>query len=218
MSDLTRDDFVTRCQRVLQYSQNLFHSNPDWVTFFREVLGVNGAARKLFPNQREFIAFESSQEFNRIQQMVHALRHRKGANGHVDEPTRVITVRLPESLHEALKQEATDHSTSMNKLCISKLLQVLANSPKTSHARPGTAQPAPVTAQPGHAMNSQPASPQPMAQPAFPDRTTSSQPSMPTNTPAPAPAASPTAPGQQAGAPIRTGGYVFDPNRGGYRG
>ncbi len=41
------------------------------------------------------------------------------------EPTRVITVRLPKSLHEALRVEAHEHRTSMNKLCISKLLQII---------------------------------------------------------------------------------------------
>ena len=45
------------------------------------------------------------------------------ANG--KEPQRVITVRLPKSMHEALKEEAKQHRTSMNKLCISKLLQVV---------------------------------------------------------------------------------------------
>ena len=123
---LIREDFATRSQKVHQFAQNLFQSNPDWVTFFREVLGVAGAARKLFPSQQEYIAFENSEEFKRIQQMVAALRGRKGAGMNVDEPTKVITVRLPESLHEALKAEASDHNTSMNKLCISKLLQVLS--------------------------------------------------------------------------------------------
>jgi predicted HicB family RNase H-like nuclease len=37
----------------------------------------------------------------------------------------VITVRLPKSLHESLRAEAHDRRTSMNKLCISKLLQVI---------------------------------------------------------------------------------------------
>jgi predicted HicB family RNase H-like nuclease len=41
------------------------------------------------------------------------------------EKTRVITVRLPESLHTSLQHEAAQLNTSMNKLCISKLLQVI---------------------------------------------------------------------------------------------
>ena len=39
----------------------------------------------------------------------------------------MITVRLPKSLHEALRAEAHEHRTSMNKLCISKLLQFIDN-------------------------------------------------------------------------------------------
>ena len=57
--------------------------------------------------------------------MVAALRNKKGSGADGHEPTRVITVRLPKSLHEALRAEAHDHKTSMNKLCIAKLLQVL---------------------------------------------------------------------------------------------
>lgn len=124
-----QEDFATRCQKIVSTARQLYQSNPDWVTFFREVLGVGGAARSVF-KQDEFVAFEKSPEFSEIQQMVSMLRHRKAAGGGVNEPTRVITVRLPESLHEALKAEADDHHTSMNRLCISKLLQVLADPPK----------------------------------------------------------------------------------------
>ena len=42
-------EFTVRCQRVLQVAKQLFQGRPDWVTFFREVLGVNGAARNVFP-------------------------------------------------------------------------------------------------------------------------------------------------------------------------
>ena len=38
---------------------------------------------------------------------------------------RDITVRLPRSMHEMLRVEAHEHRTSMNKLCISKLLQLI---------------------------------------------------------------------------------------------
>ena len=63
--------------------------------------------------------------------MVASLRTRKDG-GRKNQRTRVITLRLPESLHESLKAEAADHNTSMNKLCISKLLQVLIEDEKNS--------------------------------------------------------------------------------------
>jgi predicted HicB family RNase H-like nuclease len=127
--------FENRCHRVLQFARDLYRQSPDWVRFFREVVGVDGAARKLFTTQEEFIAFERSDAFHTIKRMVNALRHNKSTSHSEEEATRVITVRLPESLHEALKAEADDHGTSMNKLCISKLLQVLDEDEATQRAR-----------------------------------------------------------------------------------
>ncbi|MEC9091167.1 MAG: toxin-antitoxin system HicB family antitoxin [Planctomycetota bacterium] len=112
-------------QEALQIAKQLFMQTPDWVTFFREILGIGGVARRLFATQEEFLTFEQSAEFSEIQNMVAALRNKKGSGADGHEPTRVITVRLPKSLHEALRAEAHDHKTSMNKLCIAKLLQVL---------------------------------------------------------------------------------------------
>ena len=53
------------------------------------------------------------------------LREKRPSADAESEPTRVITVRLPKSMHESLRTEAHDLRTSMNKLCISKLLQVI---------------------------------------------------------------------------------------------
>ena len=110
------EPFSTRCQRVIHVAKDLFQRNPDWVTFFREVLGVNGAARDQFRTNEEYLRFEQTDEYSQIQQMVSNLRSRKIPGAGHNEPTRVITVRLPESVHEALKVEASDHKTSMNKL------------------------------------------------------------------------------------------------------
>ena len=57
--------------------------------------------------------------------MLTRLRERSSDNEIQQEATKVITVRLPKSLHDALKAEAHDHRTSMNRLCISKLLQFI---------------------------------------------------------------------------------------------
>jgi len=103
----------------------MFQHQPDWVAFFREVLGVDGLLRKLFVTPEEFAAFEKTDEYVEIQQMLAKLRERTGSGADGKEPTRVITVRLPKSLHESLRAEAHDRKTSMNQLCISKLLQMI---------------------------------------------------------------------------------------------
>ncbi len=112
-------------QPILQSARQLFESEPDWVTFFREVLGVDGIVRRQFTRLEDLTAFEKSQEFEQIQKWLVKLREQKNATDTESEPTRVITVRLPKSMHEYLRTEAHDLRTSMNKLCISKLLQVI---------------------------------------------------------------------------------------------
>ncbi|MFP6669770.1 MAG: toxin-antitoxin system HicB family antitoxin, partial [Pirellulaceae bacterium] len=79
-----------------------------------------------FPQREERSAFKRMPEYYEIQRIMARLREQLNKRSKPDrEVTRVITVRLPESLHSALMLEANDMNTSMNKLCISKLLQVI---------------------------------------------------------------------------------------------
>jgi predicted HicB family RNase H-like nuclease len=112
-------------QEILKAASQLYTSEPDWVTFFREILGVDGIVRRHFTRLEDLTAFEKSPEFEQIQKWLVKLREQKNATDTESEPTRVITVRLPKSMHEYLRTEAHDLRTSMNKLCISKLLQVI---------------------------------------------------------------------------------------------
>lgn len=114
--------FDHRCKKVLRFAKKLYARRPDWVTFFRETLGVNGTARVVFPHQNDYVRFEQSAEYDKIQAMIAKLRNTKARGGGKDEATRNITVRLPKSLYEALEAEAGQRKVSMNKLCISKLL------------------------------------------------------------------------------------------------
>jgi predicted HicB family RNase H-like nuclease len=129
-------------QEVLEVAENLYRQTPDWVTFFREVLGVEGVVRKTFPTFDELTAFEKSPQFDKIQKLVVRLREKRSNVDVETEPTRVITVRLPKSMHEYLRTEAHDLRTSMNKLCISKLLQVIGED-MIPNERGGTEAPAP---------------------------------------------------------------------------
>jgi predicted HicB family RNase H-like nuclease len=112
-------------QQILQSARGLYEQEPDWVTFFREILGVDGIIRQAFPTLEELTTFERSPEYEQVQKWLVKLREQRSASDSESEPTRVITVRLPKSMHEYLRTEAHDLRTSMNKLCISKLLQVI---------------------------------------------------------------------------------------------
>jgi hypothetical protein len=132
-------------QPILQAARQLYESEPDWVTFFREILGVDGVVRRQFTRLEDLTAFEKSPEFEQIQKWLVKLREQKNATDTESEPTRVITVRLPKSMHEYLRTEAHDLRTSMNKLCISKLLQVIEQDliPTERTSAPPRTKPAP---------------------------------------------------------------------------
>ena len=113
-------------QDVFRIADEIYRQRPSWVTFFREVLGVDGIVRQVYNAPDTLSHFEQTTEYQKIQQMLAKLRENDSdLPGGPREPTRVITVRLPKSLHESLRAEAHDRHTSMNKLCISKLLQVV---------------------------------------------------------------------------------------------
>ncbi len=109
-------------EAIQKKAGELFRSNTNWAVFFREILGKNGLVHKLYPDERSLTAFQRTEEFTKLQDMLNELREKSG-QAVADEATRVITVRLPSCLHEALKDEAHIRKMSMNQLCISKLLQ-----------------------------------------------------------------------------------------------
>jgi predicted HicB family RNase H-like nuclease len=116
---------ANRTQELHRIASELYRQQADWVTFFRKILGVDGVVRQLFPTATEMNELETTAEYAEIQQMLAKLRERGNTPSTENEPTRVITVRLPKSLHESLRTEAHEKRTSMNKLCISKLLQMV---------------------------------------------------------------------------------------------
>ena len=110
---------------VLQVAERLHAMGPDWVVFFREVLGVEGIVRRSFPSATSLSHFECSPHYARIREMLDDLRNRQRERPASREAQRVVTVRMPRSLHESLKAEADDMRVSINTLCISKLLKIL---------------------------------------------------------------------------------------------
>ncbi len=113
-------------KEVLRLAQEAFAKTGSWVVFYREMLGVDGIVRKLFSDSESMREFEASDEFAELQEMVAAMRSQDPSKGDSAEPERMITIRLPMSLHDALKVESAEMNLSINKLCISKLLQPVA--------------------------------------------------------------------------------------------
>ena len=127
MTEASDQPKLDRSEQVYQEAFDLFSHAPDWENFFRTILGVHGVVRRHFPTREELAEFEQTEAYGAIQEMLTKLREQEVDQPGSREPTRVITVRLPKSLHEALREEAYEHRTSMNKLCISKLVRLIDN-------------------------------------------------------------------------------------------
>ena len=121
------DGSISSDQRRLAVQTALAMSweTDDWEDFFREIMSMQGLIHQMFPSVAQRREFETTPEYVEIQHMMAEMRGRRKKRRQDREKTRVITVRLPESLHASLQHEAEQLNTSMNKLCISKLLQII---------------------------------------------------------------------------------------------
>jgi hypothetical protein len=66
--------------------------SPDWVVFFREVLGVEGIVRRSFRTETALTHFECSPQYARIREMLDDLRSRQRDRPASREAQRVVTV------------------------------------------------------------------------------------------------------------------------------
>lgn len=117
--------FSERCGQAFDIANDLFANAPTWVCFYRELMGGAGLLHQLFLDNKDFGAFLRTDQHHQIQLMLTALRSRDLPETDPNDPQRMITVRLPKSLHEAMCDEATRLNISVNRLCISRMLQLL---------------------------------------------------------------------------------------------
>jgi hypothetical protein len=123
-----QDTFTKRAKQARRVALELFRAKPkpDWVTFFREVLGVDGVVNRLFP-QSEIQKFHATKQYHDIHQMLGRLRTESlnGDGAAKGEKTQMITPRLPASLHRSLVAEVqglkkAGYKMSLNQLVIMK--------------------------------------------------------------------------------------------------
>jgi predicted HicB family RNase H-like nuclease len=112
-----------RCSQVLREASELFGVAPTWTAFYRVTLGVEGCIRQLFHSADEMCAYECSDAHEKVLEMLTVLRSRDVPECDPYEAQRMITVRIPKSLHDSICQEANDLQVSVNKLCVTRMLQ-----------------------------------------------------------------------------------------------
>ena len=116
------DTYEGRCKQALLLAEEAFAKTGSWVMFFREILGVGGVVKQLFSEDEDFKKFVEGTEFATLHEMLAAIRSQDQSKSDAAEPERMITIRIPKSLHESLQEESKACGLSINKLSISKLL------------------------------------------------------------------------------------------------
>ncbi|WDQ15885.1 hypothetical protein [Rhodopirellula sp. P2] len=115
--------YEDRPQMVLKLAGEVFAQTGSWVVFYREMMGCDGVVWKLFPDPAQRRHFESSPEFAELLEIMTSIRSQDSSKTSLHEPERMITVRLPRSMHTTAVQEASELGLSINSYCLTKLLQ-----------------------------------------------------------------------------------------------
>ncbi|RLS70010.1 MAG: hypothetical protein DWI26_03740 [Planctomycetota bacterium] len=115
--------FEDRCHWVQQVAAELFGVAPTWTAFYRETLGVDGIAHCIFASPEDFRHYEATESHSKVLEMLTVLRSRDLPDCDPTETLRMITVRIPKSLHDRICKEANELDVSVNKLCITRMLQ-----------------------------------------------------------------------------------------------
>ena len=116
-----------RAEAVLRAAQEVFSKTDSWVIAFRLLMGRDGAARQAFADAESYEWFATSAQCADLQEMIAAMRSQDTSKSSAVESERMITIRLPSSLHDTLTDEADAAGLSVNKLCISKLVQPISS-------------------------------------------------------------------------------------------
>ena len=112
-----------RPAQVLKSAEEAFAKTGSWVVFYRTMLAPGGVVDRLYEDAESRRYFETTPEFSELLEMLAAMRSQDGSRAGAHEPTRVITIRIPRSLHEATIREAEELELSVNAYCVTKLLQ-----------------------------------------------------------------------------------------------
>lgn len=118
-------DYSAKEAEVLRAAEQAFAGTGKWVVFYRTMMGTDGVVQNLFPNSQQRQQFCQSEAMAEVQEMIAAMRSADTSKSDATEPERMITIRIPMTLHEVLKKESDWAELSINQVCISKLIQPL---------------------------------------------------------------------------------------------
>jgi hypothetical protein len=113
-----------QAEEMLRLARGLAERTDKWAEVHNALFGVGGEMSRRFPSEKERLAFSKTPEYQRIWDIIRELRGEGGWLGTLERASMAsgnVSLRLPQSLHAALLEEAEQEGVSLNQLCVAKL-------------------------------------------------------------------------------------------------
>jgi hypothetical protein len=109
--------------KVLKRAQQAARSAESWAELSNALFDpIDGLLTRAYPTPAQRRAFVKSPQYQRIRQLLREAIDRHGlVTGATPRKSGRFVVRLPQSLHVALEQEARREGVSLNQLVVAKL-------------------------------------------------------------------------------------------------
>ncbi len=118
---MARKSIETRSQELLTRASELAQApGMTWVDANNAIYGPDGPFARLFPNDKDRVAFSKTKESRQVDRLIDSLPE-PPAGPQRHEYSGKFNVRVPKSLHAALASEAEAEGVSLNQLVVAKL-------------------------------------------------------------------------------------------------
>jgi predicted HicB family RNase H-like nuclease len=119
---------MTSAKRVLKQARDLARSVKSWADLSNALFDpVNRVATTAYPTREERETFLKTEEYQRIRKLLRDAIDSFGVIEGAAPKSGRFVVRLPRSLHAALKREADREGVSLNQLVVAKLAAQLSS-------------------------------------------------------------------------------------------
>jgi predicted HicB family RNase H-like nuclease len=127
---------MKNADKVLKEAREIARSVETWADLCNALFNpVDGVLTSAFPTPSERAKFVKTEQYKKIQDLIETAIESTGlVEGATPKKSGRFVVRLPQSLHVALEQEAKQEGVSLNQLVVAKLAAQLRTI--TQPARP----------------------------------------------------------------------------------
>jgi hypothetical protein len=114
---------AARAREALAFARRLKAEGKNWLEAHNSLYGLGGKCASLFPTRADRTEFLKSAESRLIGEVLNSLPDPPSSPAvpTLDTASGNLHVRLPRSLHAALRAEAEAENVSLNQLIVSKL-------------------------------------------------------------------------------------------------